>query len=65
MTKCIKLQDPVYARVTELMGPKESYSDTVKRMLDMYDKLGDLRTVLENPAVYAYLEAARGQIKSK
>jgi predicted CopG family antitoxin len=59
MVKCIKLQEPIYDRVTTLMAPKESYSDTIKRLLDMYEKLGDLCTVLENPAVYSYLEAFR------
>ena len=65
MTKCIKLQQPVYDQVTKLMEPKESYSQTIGRLVDMYVKLGSLRTVLENPAVYAYLEAARGKLGSQ
>ncbi len=47
MSKTIKLDESVYDRLTGLMGPKESYSQVVERILILFDKVGELRDVLE------------------
>ena len=52
MSKTIKLEDAVYNKLTGLMRPKETYSQVVERVLMMFDKLGELRDVLEGAAVF-------------
>ncbi len=61
MVKVIKLHEPVYDRVTALMLPKETYSDTVERILDLFDKLGELRKVLQDAAFVRAAEGRQGQ----
>jgi predicted CopG family antitoxin len=47
VSKTIKLEDKVYEKLTLMMRPKETYSQVVERILLMFDKLGELRDVLE------------------
>ena len=59
MSKTIKLDDVVYDKLTGLMRPKETYSQVVERVLMMFDKLGDLRNVLEGAIEYRKGQAER------
>lgn len=52
MSRTIKLEDSVYNTLTGLMGPKETYSQVVERILTLFDKMGELRNVLEGAARY-------------
>ena len=52
MSKTIKLEDRVYDRLTTLLLPKQSYSQTVERVLDLFDKMGELRSVLEGAVAF-------------
>ena len=52
MSKTIKLDDTVYNKLTGLMRPKETYSQVVERILLMFDKLGELKNVLEGAIEY-------------
>jgi len=52
MSKTIKLEDKVYNKLTGLMRPKETYSQVVERILMMFDKLGELKDVLEGVVAF-------------
>jgi len=52
MSKTIKLEDAVYNKLTGLMGPKETYSQVVDRILVLFDKMGDLRDILEGAIAF-------------
>jgi predicted CopG family antitoxin len=51
MVKVIKLHEPVYNRITELLRPKESYSEVVERLLHIYEQLQDFQKVMEDAGV--------------
>jgi len=59
MSKTIKIDDAVYDQLTNLMRPKETYSQVVVRILLMFDKLGQLRDVLEGAIEYRKGQAER------
>jgi predicted CopG family antitoxin len=52
MSKTIKLDDPIYGKLTALMQPKETYSQVVERILTLFDKMGELRDVLEGAVAF-------------
>ena len=52
MSKTIKLEDAVYEKLTGLMWPKETYSQVVERILVLFDKMGDLRDILEGAIAF-------------
>ena len=52
MSKTIKLEDSVYNQLTELMRPKETYSQVVERILTLFGKMGELRDVLEGAVAF-------------
>ena len=52
MSKTIKLENSVYHQLTELMGPKETYSQVVERILTLFGKMGELRNVLEGAVTF-------------
>ena len=52
MSKTIKLEDKVYDQLTELMRPKETYSQVVERILTLFGKMGELRDVLEGAVAF-------------
>jgi predicted CopG family antitoxin len=52
MSKTIKLEDKVYDKLTGLMGAKETYSQVVERILILFDKMGDLRDILEGAIAF-------------
>jgi len=52
VSKTIKLEDRVYDRLTGLLLPKQSYSQTVERVLDLFDKMVELRSVLEGAVAF-------------
>lgn len=52
MSKTIRLEDQVYEKLTGLMRPKETYSQVVERVLTLFDRMGELRDVLEGAVEY-------------
>jgi predicted CopG family antitoxin len=52
VSKTIKLEDKVYDKLTGLMGPKETYSQVVERILKLFDKMGDLKDILEGAIAF-------------
>jgi predicted CopG family antitoxin len=52
MSKTIKLEDKVYIALTGLMGPKETYSQVVERILVLFGKMGELHDVLEGATAF-------------
>jgi len=50
--RSIQLQPEVYDRLTGLMGPKETYSQVVERILVLFDKMGDLRDILSGAIAF-------------
>ena len=52
MSKTIKLEDKVYNDLTDLMAPKETYSQVVERILFLFDKMGELRNILEGAVAF-------------
>lgn len=52
MSKTIKLEDAVYARLEGFRGKRETFSESVDRLLTMLEKVGELRDVLEGQIAY-------------
>lgn len=61
MSKTIKLEDKVYDKLTDLMGPKETYSQVVERILFLFDKMGELQNVLEGAIAFRAGERERAE----
>lgn len=47
MTKTIKLKDEVYTKLETFRGKRETFSESIDRLLTMLDKVGELRNILE------------------
>ena len=47
MSKTVKLEDAVYTRLDTFQQKHETKSQAISRLLDMLDKVGDLRSILE------------------
>jgi len=52
MSKSIKLSEPVYEKLREFQGKRESFSEAVGRLLTMLEKVGELRDVLEGQIAF-------------
>ncbi|MBU2685779.1 MAG: hypothetical protein KKF27_21270, partial [Gammaproteobacteria bacterium] len=52
VSKTVKLEDKVYNKLMTLMHPKETYSQVVERILILFDKMGELRDVLEGQIAF-------------
>lgn len=46
MSKIVKLQENVYDQVTELMRPKETYSEVIERLLEVYETIYNVSQIL-------------------
>ena len=47
MSKTVRLEDVVYTRLDTFQQKHETKSQAIARLLDMLDKVGDLRSILE------------------
>ena len=52
MSKTIKLEDRVYDRLTGLLLPKQSYSQTVERVLDLFSKVSEFQSFIEGQIAF-------------
>ena len=52
MSKTIKLDDKIYDKLTGLMGPKETYSQVVERLLVFVDRQLEVLNALEGAAMF-------------
>ena len=61
--KTIKLEEPVYHRLDQFRGKRETFSQAVERLLTLLDRVGELRSVLEGQIEYA--EFKRKQLEKQ
>jgi len=61
--KTIKLEEPVYNRLDQFRGKRETFSQAVERLLTLLDRVGELRSVLEGQIEYA--EFKRKQLEKQ
>ena len=47
MSKTVKLEDAVYNRLDTFQQKHETKSQAISRLLDMLEKVGELRSILE------------------
>ena len=47
MSKSVKMDEAVYNCLTEMMWPKETYSEVIGRLLLLQDKVDELINVME------------------
>ena len=53
LSKTIRLEDDVYARLEAVQLRRETFSQTVGRCLTLLEKLGDLMNTVEGGLAYA------------
>jgi len=61
--KTVKLEEPVYNRLDQFRGKRETFSQAVERLLTLLDRVGELRSVLEGQIEYA--EFKRKQLEKQ
>jgi len=52
LNKTIKVEDQVYDKLEQIRGKRETFSEVVGRLLDIYDKLGMISTLVEGQGAY-------------
>lgn len=53
MPKSIKVSDKVYQALRKLQRPRETFSVEIARLLEIYDNMSVLRSILEGTREYA------------
>lgn len=61
MSKSIKISEEVYERLEQFRDKRESFSQAVERLLDMVDRLGELREVLGGPVKFREWEREKSR----
>lgn len=59
MIKQIRLEEHVYNGLEEMRGKRETFSQAVERLLDLYQKIRRLEPVLRGSVAYQEFWAAR------
>ena len=52
MSKTVKLEDQVYTRLDSFQQKHETKSQAISRLLDMLEKVGELRSILEGQVAF-------------
>jgi len=61
MSHTIRLEAPVYDRLEQFRGKKETFSQAVNRLLDIRDGIASLTSVIEGMESYAKFRAKKLQ----
>ncbi len=61
MSKVIKLGDDVYNGLREMQAPRESYSEVVARLLDIWRALHGLEPILRGSIAYHEFKARQAE----
>jgi len=64
MSKTIRLEDQIYTELDEVRDKRETFSQAVERLIDIYRGLRGLEPILRGDKAYhEFMDARKGELK--